>query len=133
MSDNIPKEPVVRKRNFFVTFWLIYILFSGVSSVFSFSLYKKEVEKILEIEFSQEFAYMMIIIGALSALSAFLLILWKKIGFHILIVSNIISLYVSIQMGGTLGSSIMSLTQIALTYMILQLHSNGRTAWSWLK
>lgn len=133
MSEISPKEPVIRKRHGLVTFWLIYLFISGLSSILSFTLFKAEVEKILQIEFSQQLSYYLIGIGFINAIAALLLYNWYKIGFHLLIISNIISLYVSTLMGASFASSILGLSQIAITYMILQMPSQGKSAWSWMK
>lgn len=133
MTENPQKEPAIRKRHGLVTFWLGYILVSGISSILSLSIFKTEIEKILQIDFPAPLSYYLIAIGALNALAALFLLLWKKAGFHLLIISNIISLYLSIQMGASVGSSILGLSQIAITYMILQMPSLGRSTWSWLK
>lgn len=133
MTNIPPKEPAIRKRHIMVTIWLGYILVSGISSILSFSIFKPEIEKLLQVNFPSPLHYYLIGIGALNALGALFLLLWKKAGFHLLIVSNIISLYLSIQMGASVGSSILGLAQIGLTYMILQMPSQGRSTWSWLK
>lgn len=133
MNQSMPEEPVVRKRHLMVTFWLVYIFFSGISSVLSFVFFKSEVEKILQIEFSEELSRFLIIIGSINAVAAILLFLWKKIGFHFIIISNIISLYVNILMGASVLTCIVGLSQIAITYMILQMPQHNRTAWSWMK
>ena len=126
------KEPV-RKRHGFVTFWLIYILMNGLSTLLAYTVFRVEIQEILNIEISDEFASYLMGLGVLNAVSAILLLKWKKIGFHGLVVSNIVNMYVSGLMGSGIEATLFGLMQIGILYLVLQMKKNEKSAWEWLK
>jgi hypothetical protein len=71
-------------------------------------------------------------LGVLNAISAVLLLKWKKIGFHGLVISNIINMYVSGLMGSGVESTFFGLMQIGILYMVLQMKKNEKSTWEWL-
>lgn len=125
------KEPI-RQRSKFVTFWMYYILLNGLSSILAYSVYRPEIEKIFKLKLSDEICYYLIGLGVLNAISAILLLKWKKIGFHGLVISNIINMYVSGLMGSGVESTFFGLMQIGILYMVLQMKRNEKSAWEWL-
>ncbi|HUH73861.1 MAG TPA: hypothetical protein VLZ75_05580 [Chitinophagales bacterium] len=125
------KEPV-RKRHGFVTFWLVYILMNGLSTLLAYTIFREEIQKILKIEISDEVAYYLMGLGVMNAISVILLLNWKKIGFHGLVISNIVNMYVSNLMGSGVESTFFGLMQIAILYMVLKMKKNEKSTWDWL-
>ncbi|MCO5249179.1 MAG: hypothetical protein M9887_09565 [Chitinophagales bacterium] len=121
-----------RERHLLVTIWLVYILVNGISSIVGFTFFKGEIEKTLDIKFSVELTRFLIIIGCIDTISALFLLNWKKIGFHGIIIAAIINMYISFQMGATIGTTILGLTQIFFTYVILNMRKNDKSTWEWL-
>ncbi|MCO5232054.1 MAG: hypothetical protein M9958_12960 [Chitinophagales bacterium] len=131
-SELTPQEPQ-RVRHGFTTFWLWYMFVNGVSSILAVTLMRKEFEKFLEIQFSDMFVKFQIAIGVLTALSSLLLLGWKKIGFHGIIIANILSLYLNIKMESGLANTIFGLSQIFILYLILKLRKGETSTWDGLK
>ena len=131
LEEKLPKEPI-KKRNGFVTFWMYYILLNGLSSILAYSIYRPEIEQIFKLKLSDEICYYLMGLGVLNAISAVLLLKWKKIGFHGLVISNIINMYVSGLMGSGVESTFFGLMQIGILYMVLQMKKNEKSTWEWL-
>lgn len=125
------KEPV-RKRHGFVTFWLVYILMNGLSTLLAYTIFKEEIQELLKIQISDEFASYLMGLGVLNAVSAILLLNWKKIGFHGLVVSNIVNMYVSGLMNSGIEATLFGLMQIGILYMVLQMKKEDKSTWEWL-
>ena len=121
-----------RARHGLTTFWLIYMVINGIASIVSFSLLRKDIETFLKIPLSDEYCRYLIIIGAINAISALLLLYWKKIGFHGIIIASILNLYVNLQLTSEMSSAFLSLMQIAVLYLVLKLKKNNKTAWEQL-
>ncbi|MCO5232647.1 MAG: hypothetical protein LC105_10870 [Chitinophagales bacterium] len=133
MEDNdiIEKEPQ-RQRHGFVTFWLWYMVVNGVSSILAVTVLRKDFEHFIEIKFTDTFVNFQIIIGILTVLSSFLLLSWKKIGFHGIIIASIISLYLNMQMQSGITNALFGLSQIFILYLVLKLRKGDKSTWDWL-
>ena len=139
-TEHQEKPEPIRKRHGFVTFWLIYILLNGISNILAFTIFRSEMEEVYkkifndQVQFvvSDEIAYYLIGLGVLNTISSILLLKWKKIGFHGLIISNIVNMYVSGLMGSGIEATFLGVMQIGILYMVLQIKKNEKSTWDWL-
>lgn len=131
MQEILPKREPKRGRHGLTTFWLFYILLNGLTLILLFTTLQNDAEKILDVEFSDLYRDFMVTVGFLNAASAVLLLKWKKLGFHGVIISSIIKLYANLQLDSSL-TAILGLTDIAILYMMLKLKKNGKSTWDWL-
>lgn len=125
-------ESPERKRHPFVTFWLVFVIANGISSIFAYTVFKKDVEQLFGIELTSNITYMLVGMGVWNAISGLLLFSWKKIGFHGLVISGIFGMYVNYLMGAGAESTLLGLIQLGILYMILQLKKDGKSTWQWL-
>ncbi len=132
MNEYSKEENIKRERHGFTTFWLIYLILNGLTSIFAFTYLREDLEKLTEIQFTDLYCNIMISVGILNAISAGLLMIWKKIGFHGIIISTIIKLYANMQLNSNITAALFGLLDIAILYMILKLRKNGKSAWDWL-
>lgn len=130
--EEVEKKEPVRKRHGFVTFWMIYILLNGLSSILAYTLFRTEIEKLFKLKLSDEICYYLIGLGVLNSISAILLLNWKKIGFHGLVISYIINMYVSNLMNSGIESTFFGLMQIGILYMVLKMRKEDKSTWDWL-
>ncbi len=72
--EEVEKKEPVRKRHGFVTFWMIYILLNGLSSILAYTLFRTEIEKLFKLKLSDEICYYLIGLGVLNSISAILLL-----------------------------------------------------------
>lgn len=132
MQEKLPIPEPERKRHGLTTFWLFYLLLNGLTLILLFTTLRTDAEEILKTEFSDLYCNIMVAVGILNAISATLLLNWKKIGFHGIIISSIIKLYANLQLNSSMAAAVLGLTDIAILYMILKLKKNGKSTWDWL-
>lgn len=117
------------KRHGLTTFWLYYTLLNGLMMIVLFTFFQAEVEKILDSTFTPLYINLMITIGLLNGFSSALLLKWKKIGFHIFIIANIIKLYANMDLNADVMASMLGLLDVLIMYMILKLKKDGVSTW----
>ena len=120
-----------KKRHFFVTFWLGFIIFGSVIGLLLAILRSDYVN----LFYNSHIAYIYIgIISLVVLISAVLILNWHIIGLWLMVASSAIVAFLMISWGYGITSVIFqSLVPLVVLWGILQLKKNGVSAWSYLR
>ena len=127
-----------KKRNGFITFYLSAMIIVGILSGFSIIR-----EAYAEMDFNKPLQTITIIIGGLillNAVGASLLLIWKKIGYWLIVVSAVGGLFVACYLNYVMGMSTYmgtalygSIINPLLIFGILQIRKSGISCWRLLE
>lgn len=123
-------ENDLKRRNGCVSAWLYIVILANIVMVVGYAILMFNVNSS-----DEALGYgVCSILGLVNVLGAILLMRWNKIGFYMFLISNIISIIVNITLLDlAAATAVASIAAIAIWWAILQIRSNGVSAWSQLE
>ena len=119
-----------KKRNRFVTVWLIIMIFFNGYIGIKYLLFSDAVIAQDNLDISKGIVLLEGLLSLMMAFFALMIYEWKKWGFWGILGVSLLTLIINISMGmGTILSAAVSIGSIAILYLILQIKKDNVSVW----
>jgi len=123
-NTNNPKQ-----RHGCVTAWLILIIIGSSLSALIYLFAEDMVAQSFPNGISSSMLILLALLGVGNVIFAILLFKWKKIGFWGIVLTNLIGVFVNLNVGLSIGQSLVGLLGLGILFGVLQIKKEDVSAW----
>ncbi len=128
--DNNSSQP--KQRHGCVTAWLILLILVNSLTAISYLFAGGLIAQNIPGEISRSMMIILALMGIANVIFAVLLFKWRKIGFWGFLLTSIVALAINLNIGMSIGQSLLGLVGIILLYAVLQIKKDQVSAWNQL-
>ena len=125
---NEPKDEL-KQRHGCVTAWLILMIIANSFTAISYLVFKNLTSQTFPEGISEPMILTLSLISIGNIFFAVLLFKWRRIGFWGISATAIVTLFINLSLGISVGQSLLGLMGIAILYGVLQIKVDDVSAW----
>lgn len=118
-----------KQRHGCVTAWLIFMIIANALSALAYLLMGDEISEASVEPIPDSIMFVLIGIGIANLIFAIMLLQWKRWAFFGIVGSSLVTLFINLSIGISIGASLLGLVGVGILYAILQIKQEGKTAW----
>ena len=130
MEATSESTSTIKQRHGCVTTWLILMIVLNSFTALLYIFGSDSISKNIPGGISNTMTSLLVILGLLNVVFAFMLLRWKKIGFWGFILTSLVAFAVNLSIGQGAFQSLLGLIGIVILYGILQIKKDNVTAWA---